>query len=143
MTIPVFINGAAPFPSQSILIVSRAAEDEEVGDLRHPSRPHQPAAEPSDGLLSRSRSGRAARERRRRYSMAFAGVVRPYLVGGAGGAAGGVLGGGGGRVRGGGGGEEGTDHGEIGRELEGEELALVEELVGGAEGGGGAGGERW
>lgn len=61
---------------------------------------------------------------------------------GGGGAAGGVAGGGGGSVRGGGGGgggeEEGADHGDPGREVEGEELALVEELVGGALLGGGA-----
>lgn len=66
--------------------------------------------------------------------------------GGSGGAAGGVAGGGGGGVGGGGGGrgeEEGADHGEAGGKVEGEELALVEEFVGGDETGGGfAGGKR-
>ncbi|KAL3750266.1 hypothetical protein ACJRO7_011287 [Eucalyptus globulus] len=66
----------------------------------------------------------------------------PDLVGGGGGAAGGVAGGDGGRVGGGEGDEKVTDHGEVGREFEGEKLALVEEPVGDAEGGGGAGGER-
>ncbi|KAL2530477.1 Uncharacterized protein Fot_23078 [Forsythia ovata] len=58
----------------------------------------------------------------------------------------GVTGSGGGGVGGGGGGggseEESADHGETRREVEGEELAFVEEFVGEAESGGGlAGGE--
>lgn len=68
-------------------------------------------------------------------------VVEEEVGGGGVGRGGGVAGGGGGGVGGGGGGgrgeEEGADHGEAGGEVEGEELTLVEELVGGAEGGGG------
>ncbi|KAF7837267.1 putative membrane-associated kinase regulator 1 [Senna tora] len=58
---------------------------------------------------------------------------------GVGGAAGGVSwsGGGGGGGGAGGGEEEGSNHGDAGREVERQELALVEELIGGAEGGGG------
>lgn len=52
------------------------------------------------------------------------------------GAASGVAGGGGGGG-GGGGEEEGADHGDARREVEREELAFVEELIGGAESGGG------
>ncbi|KAL3750250.1 hypothetical protein ACJRO7_011271 [Eucalyptus globulus] len=78
------------------------------------SRPHQPAAEPRDGLFSRSRSGRPARERRRCSSMAVVGVLRPDLIGVGGGASGGAAGGGGGGVGGRGEGEEGTDHGKAG-----------------------------
>lgn len=57
------------------------------------------------------------------------------------GAAGGVTGGGGGGVRGGGGGggckKKRSNHGDAGGEVEGEQLAFVEELVGRAEVGGG------
>lgn len=60
--------------------------------------------------------------------------------GAAGGVAGAAIGGGGvggGGGGGGGGEEEGTDHGDAGGEVERQELAFVEELIGGTEGGGG------
>lgn len=85
---------------------------------RRSQRPSPPVAapptgsEPGDALFfksgfPRSRSERAARERRRHWSRVVGDVVWPYLVGGGGGAAVGVVGGGGGGVGGGGGGEKG------------------------------------
>lgn len=67
----------------------------------------------------------------------IAGEGRVGVVGAAGGVAGIDGGGVGGRGGAGGGKEEGSDHGNAGREVEREELAFVEELVGGAENGGG------